>query len=62
MNQGSNKHFDKVILLFLFALFLLVSPVIHLWATDSFKWYAPYLIWLLIIIMAFLLQRQLDRS
>lgn len=62
MSQGNNKHFDKVILLFLAALFLLVSPITNLWAAETAKWYSPYIIWLLIIIMAFILQRHLERS
>lgn len=53
---------DKVILLFLFALFLLLSPLLNWWAADDSPWYAPYLIWSAIIGLAFLLQRRARRN
>lgn len=55
------RFFDRVILLFLLALFLLTSPLQHWWAADDALWLAPYLIWGLIIALAFWLQRRLDR-
>jgi len=44
---------DKVLLLFLFALFLLVSPLLQWWAADASPWYLPFLIWLGIIALAY---------
>lgn len=58
----SEIQLDKVILLFLFALFLLLSPLINWWAADDSPWYAPYLIWLSIIFLAFILQRRSRRN
>ena len=52
---------DRVILLFLFALFLLLSPIINWWAADTSPWYAPYLIWGGLILLIWLLQRKLAR-
>ncbi len=52
---------DRVVLLFLFALFLLLSPLREWWAADDSPWYAPYLIWALIIALSFWLRRQLLR-
>lgn len=52
---------DRVILLFLFALFLLTSPLRTWWAADDAFWLAPYLIWGVIIALAYWLQRRLDR-
>lgn len=61
--QTDNEiQFDKVVLLFLFALFLLLSPLINWWAADDSLWYAPYLIWLAIIVLAFILQRRARRN
>ena len=55
------RYFDRVILLFLLALFLLVSPLKNWWAGDDTFWLAPYMIWAAIIALAFWLQRRLDR-
>jgi hypothetical protein len=52
---------DRVILLFLFALFLLLSPLLNWWAGDTSPWYSPYLIWALLIALTWLLQRKLRR-
>jgi hypothetical protein len=54
----SEKHLDRVVLLFLFALFLLISPLLRWWAADDSPWYLPYLLWLLIIGLTFWLQRR----
>ena len=40
---------DRVILLFLFALFVLASPAVMLWASAENPWYLPYLLWLALI-------------
>ena len=55
------RFLDRVILLFLFALFLLLSPLVNWWAADNSPWYAPYLIWGLIIFLAFRLQKRMQR-
>jgi hypothetical protein len=52
------KYLDRVILLFLFALFLFVSPLVTWWATPEQPWYLPYLLWALIIVLAFWLQQR----
>jgi hypothetical protein len=59
--QRSGQGYDRVILLLLFALFLLLSPIIKWWAADDSPWYAPYLIWALLIALTFRLRRHLDR-
>ena len=48
---------DRVVLLFLFALLLLVSPLVEIWATDDAPWYLPYLGWAVLIALAARLQR-----
>jgi hypothetical protein len=54
MRAPSNKgrQSDLVILLFLFALFLMMPPFVTWWATAGFAWYFPYLIWGLVILLA----------
>ena len=53
--------YDKVVLLLLFALFLLLSPIIEWWGADDSLWYAPYLIWALLIALTYALQRYINR-
>ena len=53
--------YDRVVLLLLFALFLLFSPIVEWWAADDSPWYAPYLIWALLIALTFALQRYINR-
>jgi fatty acid desaturase len=55
--RETDRQRDKVILLFAFALFLLVSPLLVWWASDDSPWYLPYLLWLVIIVLAAWLQR-----
>ncbi len=52
---------DRVILLFLLALFLLLSPINEWWAADDSPWYSPYLVWGLLIFLTYRLQRYLKR-
>lgn len=59
--QRNEPGFDRVILLLLFALFLLLSPIVGWWAADDSPWYAPYLIWGLLIAFTWRLRRYLDR-
>jgi fatty acid desaturase len=47
--RESSRRLDSTVLLFLFALFVLVSPVLLLWATVRSPWYLPYLLWLVVI-------------
>jgi hypothetical protein len=54
----NERQLDRVILLFLLALFLLVSPLLEWWAADGNPWYVPYLIWLGLIAAMFVLQRR----
>jgi len=59
--QRTEPGFDRVILLLLLALFLLLSPLTEWWAADDSPWYAPYLLWALLIALTFWLRRTLER-
>ncbi len=59
--HDQERFSDRAVLLFLFALFLLASPLKSWWAGDDTFWLAPYLIWGAIIALAFWLQHRLDR-
>lgn len=43
---------DRLLLLLILALFLFVSPLVGYWADAASPWYLPYLLWLLLIILA----------
>lgn len=59
--RESDQKLDRVIILFIFALFLLLSPIIRWWAADDSPWYGPYLLWGLLILLTYKLQRYLRR-
>ncbi|HBA34411.1 MAG TPA: hypothetical protein DCZ12_09795 [Gammaproteobacteria bacterium] len=44
-----------------FVLLLFLSPVADFWAGLGAPWYAPYLVWGIAILCAFLLQRYLKK-
>lgn len=60
-SKEPEQHLDRVILLFLLALFLLLSPITGWWAADDSPWFAPYLLWALLIFLTWRLQRYLKR-
>jgi len=60
-SKESELYLDRVILLLLLALFLLLSPLIEWWAADDSPWYAPYLIWGVLILLTYRLQDYLKR-
>lgn len=61
-NRELDQKLDRVIILFLLALFLLLSPITLWWAADNSPWYSPYLIWALLILLTYRLQRYLKRD
>ena len=40
---------DAVLAVFLFAALIFASPVLYLWSGAGAPWYAPYVLWLLVI-------------
>lgn len=49
--RDKGRHSDLVVLLFLFATFLLNPPVTTWWSSEGNPWYLPYLFWLGIIVL-----------
>ena len=45
------RYLDAVLAVFLFAALIFVSPVLYLWAGPGAPWYAPYVLWLLVILL-----------
>jgi hypothetical protein len=60
-NRDHDLQLDRVIILFLFALFLLLSPLVEWWAADDSAWYTPYLLWGLLIGLTWRLRKRLER-
>jgi len=54
-----NQLFERVILLFIAGLFLLCSPARFFWTSSSLPWFTPYIVWLLLIVLTWLLYRWL---
>jgi len=54
------KYLDRVVLLFLFAVFLLSPPLLRWWSSPGSGWLLPYVLWLSIIILAAWLQHRRD--
>ncbi|WP_200799801.1 hypothetical protein [Ectothiorhodosinus mongolicus] len=48
---------DKTLLVFVLGIVLFVSPLVSWWPELPFPWYAPYVMWAMIIALAFLTQR-----
>jgi len=46
------RYLDAVIAVFLFAALIFVTPVLYLWTGSGAPWYAPYLLWLLVIVLS----------
>lgn len=55
-------YLDSVIVIFLFAAFLLLPPFFTFWATPGRAWYLPYLIWLGLILLIVLVHAMRDRD
>ncbi len=52
---------DRVWLLALLLLLIFASPLLTFWSMPDSAWYLPYLLWLLIIVIAAWLQAGLGR-
>jgi len=57
----SDRKLDVVLLLGLFALLLLSSPLLLWWADPEGPWYMPYLIWALLIALGAWVQHRRGR-
>ena len=60
-SRDRGQYLDGVIVVFLFATFLLVPPFFDAWATPDAPWYLPYLVWLGIIVLIALIQTMRKR-
>ncbi len=52
---------ERTLIAVIAVLVLFISPLTSIWASLDAPWYSPYLVWVLAILIAFLLQRYLSR-
>lgn len=60
-SADNGKYLDGVLLVFLFAVFVLLPPFVGFWATPNAPWYLPYIVWLGIIVLVALVQSKRHR-
>jgi len=53
---------EITIIVVLIALFLLLPPLLHLWTAQDNAWYTPYLVWLGVILLSYVLQKKLNQN
>ena len=53
----SSKYLDAVVVIFVCAAFLFLSPFLLVWSYPTAPWYLPYLIWAAVIVLAGIVQR-----
>lgn len=64
MNKGeqTGRVKERTIIVLLLVLLPLLSPLMELWSNAGSYWFSPYLIWAVMIVAAFLLQRRLNKE
>lgn len=60
-NSGGAKYLDLVLVVFIASLFVFASPFHAYWMTADAPWYAPYLIWLGVIVITAIIQYRRGR-
>jgi hypothetical protein len=53
---------EITIIVVLIALLLLLPPLLHLWTAQDNAWYTPYLVWLGVILLSYILQKKLSQG
>jgi hypothetical protein len=57
---SEKRHTEITIIVVLIALLILLPPLLHLWTAKDNVWFTPYLVWLGVILMSYLLQKKLN--
>ena len=57
--SSEHRQTEITIIVVLIALILLLPPLLHLWTAQDNAWFTPYLVWLGVILLSFLLQKKL---
>jgi len=61
MAEASPEHrpTEITMIVVLIVLLLLLPPLLYLWASSDNPWFTPYLVWLGVILLSYLLQKKL---
>jgi len=51
---------EITIIVVLIALLMLLPPLLHPWTAEDNAWFTPYLVWLGVILLSYLLQKKLN--
>jgi len=51
---------EITIIVVLIALLILLPPLLHLWTAKDNAWFTPYMVWLGVIVMSYILQKKLN--
>ncbi len=51
---------EITIIVVLIALLMLLPPLLHLWTAEDNAWFTPYLVWLGVILLSYLLHKKLN--
>jgi hypothetical protein len=59
MRQQSDnaRYLDAVVVIFVCGAFLFVSPFLLVWSVPAAPWYLPYLLWAIVILFAWIVNR-----
>jgi hypothetical protein len=56
------RYIDAVVVIFMIAAVIFLSPFVLLWTAPGSPWYLPYLLWAGVIVMTALAGRLRDRD
>ena len=57
-----NRIVERTVIVLLLVLLPLLPPLLDLWTGERAYWFSPYIIWGVMIIAAYLLQRYVNKN
>ncbi|WP_200868032.1 hypothetical protein [Pseudomonas syringae] len=58
--QGDQMYIYRLVLLLVVGIYLFSPAIMDWWIDATGAWYRPYLLWLILIVVTFILQSQRD--
>jgi hypothetical protein len=58
--KEANMYIYRLVLLLVVGIYLFSPAIMDWWIEPSGAWYRPYLLWLILIVVTFILQSQRD--
>ncbi|EPP3561764.1 TPA: hypothetical protein ACXJNK_001629, partial [Pseudomonas aeruginosa] len=59
-HEGSGMYIYRLVLLLVVGIYLFSPAIMDWWIDPNGAWYRPYLLWLILIVVTFILQSQRD--